>query len=64
MDDFHVAARLAHLASLFGATKTEEALEAYKKGFGGKEVPAPVVKYFEAWSVRESWKKVYAKTLH
>lgn len=64
VDDFHVAARVAHLASLFGAKKSEEGLEAFKKGFGGKEVPVEIVKYWEAWTPRESWKKVYAETLH
>jgi hypothetical protein len=30
----------------------------------GQPVPQNVVAYWDAWVVRESWKKVYAETLH
>jgi hypothetical protein len=59
--DFHVAAWLARTAGVCGAkiddvTPLGEAL--------GLTLDANIVAYFNAWKVRDSWKKMYAEGLH
>ncbi|KAJ1311392.1 hypothetical protein OPQ81_009884 [Rhizoctonia solani] len=59
--DFHVAAWLARTAGVSGAKIDDvsplgEAL--------GLTLDPKVVAYFDAWKVRDSWKKVYAEGLH
>ena len=58
-DDFHVGAWLARIVSTTGG-KEVSALEAEL----GQPVPPKVVSYWNAWSERDSWKKVYAQGLH
>ncbi|KAI0066191.1 hypothetical protein BV25DRAFT_1821099 [Artomyces pyxidatus] len=57
VDDFHVAAWLAHIALVVGGEKDSEGLAALEKRFG--PVPPKVAAYWKAWSARDSWKKVY-----
>ncbi|KAG8748451.1 hypothetical protein FRC10_003584 [Ceratobasidium sp. 414] len=59
--DFHVAAWLARTAGVCGAkpddvTPLGEAL--------GLTLDPKLVAYFDAWKVRDSWKKMYAEGLH
>ncbi|KAH7344952.1 hypothetical protein B0J17DRAFT_763684 [Rhizoctonia solani] len=59
--DFHVAAWLARTAGVSGAKIDDvsplgEAL--------GLTLDPKIVAYFDAWKVRDSWKKVYAEGLH
>ncbi|CAE6369260.1 unnamed protein product [Rhizoctonia solani] len=59
--DFHVAAWLARTAGVSGAkiddvSPLSEAL--------GLTLDPKIVAYFDAWKVRDSWKKVYAEGLH
>ncbi|KAF8741697.1 Glutathione S-transferase, N-terminal domain, partial [Rhizoctonia solani] len=59
--DFHVAAWLARTAGVSGAKIDDisplgEAL--------GLTLDPKVVAYFDAWKLRDSWKKVYAEGLH
>ncbi|THH15384.1 hypothetical protein EW146_g5081, partial [Bondarzewia mesenterica] len=57
-DDFHVAAWFTHIAMLLGAKGSADGLGVLEKGFG-KPVPEKVSAYWNAWSGRASWKKVY-----
>lgn len=57
VDDYHVAAWLAHIALVVGAAKDTEGLAALEKRFG--PVNPKITAYWNAWSVRDSWKKVY-----
>ncbi|TFY54805.1 hypothetical protein EVG20_g9561 [Dentipellis fragilis] len=59
-DDFHVGAWLAHIAAVFGATTISEGLAALEKGFG-EPVPPKVIAYYNAWSERPSFQKVYER---
>lgn len=59
--DFHVTAWLARTAGVCGATTEDitplgEAL--------GLTLDTKIVAYFDAWKVRESWKKMYGEGLH
>lgn len=58
-DDFHLGAWLARIVATTGG-KDASALEAEL----GQSVPPKVVAYWATWSVRDSWKKVYAQGLH
>lgn len=58
-DDFHVGAWLARIVATTGG-KDVGALEAEL----GHPVPPKVIEYWNTWSVRDSWKKVYADGLH
>ncbi|KAJ6508855.1 hypothetical protein C8R45DRAFT_969051 [Mycena sanguinolenta] len=62
-DDFHAGAWFTRIAAIFGATAAEEGLAAFEKAYGAP-VPAKVAAYWEAWTRRASWRKVYAKWLH
>jgi hypothetical protein len=58
-DDFHVAAWLARITSLSGATDAA----GIEKEIG-KPVSERVRAYWKAWTERASFKKVYADGLH
>ena len=58
-DDFHLGAWLARIVATTGG-KDVSALEAEL----GQSVPPKIVAYWATWSVRDSWKKVYAQGLH
>ena len=57
-DDFHVEAWFAHIATVLGAKSAADGLAVLEKSFG-KAIPENVAAYWNAWSERESWKKVY-----
>ncbi|EJD04159.1 uncharacterized protein FOMMEDRAFT_106643 [Fomitiporia mediterranea MF3/22] len=57
--DFHGGAWLSRIVATVGG-KDVDALESELK----QPVPPKVVEYWKAWSVRESWKSVYAEGLH
>ncbi|KAF7346262.1 GST N-terminal domain-containing protein [Mycena sanguinolenta] len=62
-DDFHAGAWFTRIAAIFGATTADEGVTALEKAYGAP-VPVKVAAYWEAWTGRASWKKVYAKWLH
>lgn len=62
-DDFHVGAWLARVAWITGAAKEADGYEKLEKELK-VSVPAKVASYWQAWAARDSWKKVYADTLH
>ncbi|KZT06896.1 uncharacterized protein LAESUDRAFT_736746 [Laetiporus sulphureus 93-53] len=62
-DDFHLAAWLARLAHVKGASVDKDGYKALEKETH-QEIPAKVAAYWAAWSERPSWKKVYANGLH
>jgi len=57
VDDFHVAAWLARVASVVGAKKSDEGVSALEKRFG--PIPQKVKGFWQAWTERDSWAKVY-----
>lgn len=59
-DDFHVGAWLARISMVSGVKESAAELEKEL----GQPVPEKVVAYFNAWSTRPAWKKVYAEGLH
>ena len=63
-DDFHLAAWLARIALLTGATPAEDGVLSLKKELGGEDVPPKVVAYWKLWSATDAWKKVYENGLH
>jgi len=63
-DDFHLAAWLARLALLTGATPAADGVLQLKKELGGEEVPQKIVSYWKLWSETEAWKIVYKDGLH
>ncbi|KAJ7054307.1 hypothetical protein C8F01DRAFT_502360 [Mycena amicta] len=60
--DFHVGAWLTRIAATHGAKSAETALDAFEKAYGAP-VPAKISAYWGAWTVRDSWKKVYVNGL-
>ncbi|KAG8714577.1 hypothetical protein FRC08_011725 [Ceratobasidium sp. 394] len=59
--DFHVAAWLARTAGVCGAKPDEVAPLGEALGL---TLDPKLVAYFDAWKVRDSWKKMYAEGLH
>ncbi|KAJ4001283.1 hypothetical protein F5050DRAFT_40454 [Lentinula boryana] len=57
-DDYHLGAWLTRIAASVGAKNKDDAIPAFEKGFG-EQVPAKIVSYWEAWTERPSWIKVY-----
>ncbi|KAH9996415.1 hypothetical protein BJV74DRAFT_828126 [Russula compacta] len=57
VDDFHVGAWLARIASILGAQKSEEGVSALEKTFG--PLPEKVKVYWATWIARDSWVKTY-----
>jgi len=57
VDDFHVAAWLARVASVVGAKKSDEGVSALENRFG--PIPQKVKGFWQAWTERDSWAKVY-----
>jgi len=57
VDDFHVAAWLARIASVVGAQKSDEGVSALEKRFG--PIPQKVKVLWDAWIKRDSWVKAY-----
>jgi hypothetical protein len=57
VDDFHVGAWLARIASVVGAKKSEEGIGALEDAFG--PLPDKVKAYWNAWIKRESWVNAY-----
>jgi hypothetical protein len=57
--DFHYEGYLARITMSQGVGHVKDLEQSL-----GKPVPHNVVAYWDAWVVRESWKKVYAETLH
>ncbi|KAF7365257.1 GST N-terminal domain-containing protein [Mycena venus] len=62
-DDFHAGAWFTRIAAIHGAKTADEGLAMFEKAYGAP-VPAKVAAYWDAWTARPSWKKVYAKWLH
>jgi hypothetical protein len=62
-DDFHVVAWLSRLSAIAGGAADKDGIKALEKELNGP-VPEKVVRYFAAWSERDSWKTIYAKGLH
>jgi len=52
VDDFHVAAWLARIASVVGAQKSEEGVSALEKRF--RPIPQEVEVFRDAWIKRDS----------
>ncbi|KAG8900627.1 hypothetical protein FRB99_005940 [Tulasnella sp. 403] len=63
-EDFQLAAWLARIALLTGATPAPDGAATLKAELGGAEVPEKIIKYWQLWSGTEAWKKVYAHGLH
>jgi hypothetical protein len=61
VDDYHVGAWLARIATLLGAEKSEGGVSALEKGFG--PLPEKVKAYWAAWIARDSWVKAYPDNL-
>jgi hypothetical protein len=61
--DFHAGAWLARIAATQGGKLGEDGINVLEKELGGPVDPK-IVKYWIAWSGRESWKSVYADGLH
>ena len=57
LDDFHVGAWLARVASLLGAHTSKEGVDALQRSFG--PLPKNVQLYWAAWIARDSWVKTY-----
>ncbi|KAJ3933608.1 MAG: hypothetical protein NXY57DRAFT_1037494 [Lentinula lateritia] len=57
-DDYHLGAWLTRIAAALGAKNKDEAIPAFEKGFGAP-IPGQVVSYWQAWTERPSWIKVY-----
>ncbi|KAJ7351512.1 hypothetical protein DFH08DRAFT_694430, partial [Mycena albidolilacea] len=62
-DDFHMIAWVMRIALIIGATSSADGLGAFERAYGAP-VPVKMAAYWGAWAARESWKKVYAETLH
>lgn len=62
-DDFHLAAWLARIAFVAGASKEQDGVRALENGFN-IELHPRICAYWGAWSSRKSWQDVYAKGLH
>jgi hypothetical protein len=58
-DDFHLGAWLARIVGVVGGKDIDDLKEEL-----GQDVPEKVVKYWQTWSARDSWKTVYAEGLH
>ncbi|KAG8978001.1 hypothetical protein FRB90_008606 [Tulasnella sp. 427] len=63
-DDFHLAAWLARIALLTGATPKEDGALSLKNELGGAEVPEKIVSYWKLWSATPAWAVVYKDGLH
>ncbi|KAJ7580282.1 hypothetical protein C8J56DRAFT_795674 [Mycena floridula] len=59
VSDLFLGAWLARISSTVGGKKTEDGLKALETAFG-KPLPKKIVTYWNSWSARDSWKKVYA----
>lgn len=57
VDDFHVGAWLARIASVLGAQNSDAGVATLEKAFG--PLPEKVKAYWSAWIVRDSWVKAY-----
>jgi len=57
VDDCHVAAWLARIASVVGAQKSDDGVSALEKRFG--PIPQKVKVFWDAWIKRGSWVKAY-----
>ena len=57
VDDFHVGAWLARVASLLGAHTSKEGVDALQRRFGS--LPENVKLYWTAWIARDSWVNAY-----
>ncbi|KAJ7796817.1 hypothetical protein B0H14DRAFT_3494409 [Mycena olivaceomarginata] len=62
-DDFHMITWVTHIAFIIGATSSADRLGVFERAYGAP-VPVKMAAYWGAWAARESWKKVYAETLH
>lgn len=60
-DDFHLGGWLARIVATTGASDISGLAG---EGALNQEVPPKLVKYWNAWIVRDSWKEVYAAGLH
>ncbi|KAF7322263.1 hypothetical protein HMN09_00003700 [Mycena chlorophos] len=64
-DDFHAGAWLTRIAQTAGATSAEDGLDKLAAHYhDGAPMPEQIVSYWAAWTVRDSWKKVYAGGPH
>jgi hypothetical protein len=61
--DFHLAAWLARIALVCGSASTCMGKEMLEKELG-EALPEKVGRYWDAWTDRESWKRVYRDGLH
>lgn len=57
--DFHLGAWLARIVAVVQGASAQDLANELKQ-----PVPPKVLKYWAAWSSRDSWKKVYAEGLH
>nr|GAT52691.1 predicted protein [Mycena chlorophos] len=58
-DDFHAGAWLTRIAQTAGATSAEDGLDKLAKHYhDGAPMPEGIVSYWDAWTARDSWKKV------
>ena len=57
VDDFHIGAWLARVASLLGAHTSKEGVDALQRRFG--PLPENVKLYWTAWIARDSWVNAY-----
>jgi hypothetical protein len=57
VDDFHVGAWLARIASVLGAQNSDAGVSVLEKAFG--PLPEKVKVFWSAWIVRDSWVKTY-----
>jgi hypothetical protein len=61
VDDFHVGAWLACVASLLGAHMSKEGVDALQRRFG--PLPENIKLYWAAWISRDSWVKTYPDSI-
>jgi hypothetical protein len=62
-DNFHIGAWLTRIAALNSAKSSNDAVVTMGAVFGSP-VPGKVAAYWEAWTAKTSWKKVYAGGMH
>ncbi|CAL1695989.1 unnamed protein product [Somion occarium] len=62
-DDFHLAAWLARVAFVVGATPAKGGYTALEKVLQGP-VPDKVAAYWDTWTERPGWKQTYPDSLH
>ncbi|KAJ3476570.1 hypothetical protein NLI96_g11066 [Meripilus lineatus] len=62
-DDFHLAAWLARVAFVTGGNPNKGGYASLEKETK-ESIPKKVATYWDAWTERPGWKKVYAESLH